>query len=75
MILETAKKLLPYINQEALHDALTSYVDERVSSLHKQLEVTTDYETTRYYQGCINELQRLSRLRQDVVAVTKLVRK
>jgi hypothetical protein len=75
MILETAKKLLFYTNQDAFQDAIAAYVTERINNLHQNLEVTSDYETTRYYQGCINELQRLSRLRQDVIAVTKLARK
>jgi hypothetical protein len=75
MNLDTAKRLMPYINEDLFNTGFQMYVDERLDALHKLLEVAGDYETVKYYQGCISELQRLSRLRVDVNAVTTLARK
>lgn len=71
---DTAKKLNQVVNLDGWN-SVGDYIEERTRILHGYLETVSDMENMKFYQGCLDELRRLSRLRQDVNAVLNQLRK
>lgn len=71
---DTAKKLNQIVNLDGWN-SVSDYIEDRTKMLHGYLETATNMETVKFYQGCLDELRRLSRLRQDVNAVLNQMRK
>lgn len=65
MRLETAKKLSGWINKQNDKD-IQLYVEERVSLLHKQLELAENFEAVLKIQGQIKEVKRLLTLKNEI---------
>ena len=65
MIKDTAKKLLPCVNDPKHNEALNQYANERIDSLTRNLYRETDPCKIHILQGAIIELQRLLTLREE----------
>jgi len=65
MIKDTAKKLLPCVNDPKHSEALIQYAKERIDSQTKNLYRETDHCKIHILQGSIIELQRLLTLREE----------
>ena len=65
MIKDTAKKLLPCVNDPKHNEALNQYANERIDSLTRNMYRETDHCKIHILQGAIIELQRLLTLREE----------
>lgn len=64
-----AKTLLISLNEPKIIDAIIEYTDYRIQKLREQLETVKDDRRIHELQGCIEEVKRLYRLRDDFLAV------
>ena len=71
MIKETAKKLLPCVNDPKHLEALSQYVKDRIESQTKNLYRETDYCKIHMLQGSIQELQRFLTIREEAIQSAK----
>ena len=62
----TFRKLLQLVNTPWILDDLNSYIDFRISVLHKEMEVEPLDRRVRELQGAISELRKLKQLR-DII--------
>ncbi len=62
----TARKLLPIVNDHVLMGILAEYAEARIAYFHKQMEHEADVKAS---QGAIKELRRIATLRDEVVGV------
>lgn len=67
---EIAKKIYNNIDSVG-QEALSAYIDERIHSLHLFLEAAKDEHILKY-QGAIEELRKILRLRDTAEAVLKM---
>ena len=74
MIKDTAKKLLPCVNDPKHNEALTQYANERIDSLTRNLYRETDHCKIHILQGAIIELQRLLTLREEAQQIEQELR-
>jgi len=65
MIKDTAKKILPCVNDPKHNEALIQYAKDRIDSQTKNLYRETDHCKIHILQGSIIELQRLLTLREE----------
>jgi|TARA_R100001460_G_scaffold26165_3_gene52857 hypothetical protein len=65
MIRETARKLLPCVNDPKHIDALHKYAQDRIDAHVLNLIRETDHRKINYLQGCIQELQRFMTIREE----------
>lgn len=60
------RKLLQLVNTPWILDDLNSYIDFRISVLHKEMEIEPLDRRVRELQGAISELRKLKQLR-DII--------
>ena len=71
MIKETAKKLLPCLNDPKHLEALSQYVKDRIDSQTKNLYREVDHCKIHMLQGSIQELQRFLTIREEDIQSAK----
>lgn len=68
---QLARDIFPVLGTSAATRAHKSYVEERLSFLHGQLETAPDQKALYSLQGEIREAKRLLTLRDEIVSAAK----
>lgn len=65
---EQARGLLKFVNDPWVLESLQEYMKVRLQYLHHQLELAQSFEDVKRYQGAIEEIRRLTHIREEVRA-------
>lgn len=64
-------RLASIIGDQTVADALSDYFLERIEQIHTEMEGCNDIIHLRRCQGKVNELRRLTKLREEVLQKAK----
>ena len=68
---ETARKILPLVNDVERYPLLQDYIEDRIETMRNFLENTKDHQNVLEVQGAIAELRRFQTLRDQALEGAK----
>jgi len=68
---ETARKILPLVNDVERYPLLQDYIEDRIETMRNFLENTKDHQKVLEVQGAIAELRRFQTLRDQALEGAK----
>jgi hypothetical protein len=68
---ETARKILPLVNDVERYPLLQDYIEDRIETMRSFLENTKDHQKVLEVQGAIAELRRFQTLRDQALEGAK----
>jgi hypothetical protein len=68
---ETARKILPLVNDVERYPLLQDYIEDRIETMRNFLENTKDHQKVLEVQGAVAELRRFQTLRDQALEGAK----
>lgn len=68
---DLARRLVALVNDPLFRDLMPKFIDNRIGTLHGQLEKATNFEDVRFKQGQIAAFKQFLTLREEVLAAAE----